>query len=182
MPILRTLFLTSAIALALAACDRADHEAPMSTADTATLPETTAPASTESPATATADAAALDGNPLLEASPLPFQAPPFDRIQDAHYQPAIEEGMRQHLAEVRAIAGSSEAPTFANTIEALERSGELLTRAASVFFAMTAANTNPQLQAAEQVLAPKLAEHSDAIYLDAELFARVRTLYGSAPT
>src|SRR5690606_17643186 len=93
------------------------------------------------------------------------------------YQPAIEEGMRQHLAEVRAIADNPEPPTFANTFEALERSGALLTRATAVFFAMTSANTNPTLQAAEEALAPKLAEHSDAIHLDPKLFARVKAIY-----
>lgn len=168
MPVLRTFLLTSAIALALAGCGRSDHESTMS--QTAHTPD---------PAAAPADAgdSALQGNPLMVASPLPFQAPPFDLIQDEHYQPAIEEGMRQHLAQVRAIADNPDPPTFANTIEALERSGELLSRAASVFFAMTSADTNPALQAAEQALAPKLAEHSDAIHLDAALFSRVKALY-----
>src|SRR5690606_20900144 len=100
-----------------------------------------------------------------------------DRIQDAHYQPAIEEAMRQHLAEIRQIADSAEAPGFANTIEALQRSEALLTRAASICFAMTSAHTNAALRAAEQALAPKLAEHADAIHLDPELFARVKSLY-----
>ena len=156
---LRTLLLSSAIALALGACDRTATESPM--------PNT--PAAAADPA--------VGGNPLLVASTLAFQAPRFDLIQDAHYQPAIEEGMRQHLAEVRTIADNPEPPTFANTIEALERSGVLLTRAASVFFAMTSAHTNPALQAAEQALAPKLAEHADAIHLDPALFARVKALY-----
>src|SRR5699024_2660723 len=111
------------------------------------------------------------------ASTLAFQAPVFDRIQDAHYQPAIEEGMRQHLAEVRRIADNPEPPSFANTIEALERSGELLNRSAGIFFAMTSAHTNPALQEAEVALAPKLAEHGDAIHLDPALFARVKSLH-----
>ena len=157
---LRTLLLSSAIVLALSACDRATPEPPMS--DTAATPAST---------TAQGD------NALLAASALPFQAPPFDRITDAHYQPAIEEGMRQHLAQIRAIADNPEPATFANTFEAMERSGALLTRAAQVFFAMTSANTNPTLQAAEEVLAPKLAEHSDAIHLDPKLFARVKAVY-----
>ena len=156
---LRPLLLSAAIALALGACDRSATESPMP--NTAAAPA--APAQSE--------------NPLLVASTLAFQAPRFDLIQDAHYQPAIEEGMRQHLAEVRTIADSAEPPTFANTIEALERSGALLTRATSTFFAMTSANTNPTLQAAEEALAPKLAEHSDAIHLDPKLFARVKTLH-----
>ncbi|MCK9489967.1 MAG: peptidyl-dipeptidase Dcp [Xanthomonadales bacterium] len=168
---LRSLLMTSAIALALTACERADNETTMST-DT-----TPSQATSQDTAPAAADPSGLAANPLMVASELPFQAPPFDRIDDGHYQPAIEEGMRQHLAQVREIADNAEPPTFANTIQALERSGELLTRAASVFFAMTSANTNPELQAAEQALAPKLAEHSDTIYLDATLFGRVKALY-----
>ncbi len=160
---LRPLLLSSAIALALVACgDR-------------TAPESTMPA-TESTAAAPAE------NALMTASTLPFQAPPFDRLKDADYQPAIEEGMKQHLAEIRAIADNPEAPTFENTIEAMERSGELLTRSANVFFMLTGANTNETLQAAEEALAPKLAEHSDAIYLDPALFARVKTLFDQRDT
>ena len=157
---LRKLLLSSAIALALSACgERAATESPM-------------PATAEAPATP-----AQGENPLLVASTLPFQAPVFDKIKDADYQPAIEEGMRLHLAEVRKIADNAEPATFANTFEALERSGELLTRASAIFFAMTSANTNPTLQAAEEALAPKLAEHADAIHLDPALFARVKTVY-----
>lgn len=160
---LRPLLLSSAIALALVACgDR-------------TAPESTMPA-TESTTAAPAE------NALMTASTLPFQAPPFDRLKDADYQPAIEEGMKQHLAEIRAIADNPEAPTFENTIEAMERSGELLTRSANVFFMLTGAHTNATLQAAEEALAPKLAEHSDAIYLDPALFARVKTIYDQRAT
>src|SRR5690606_28965874 len=126
---------------------------------------------------ATPAGAAQGDNALLAPSPLPFQAPPFDRIRDTDYQPAIEEGMRQHLAEIRAIADNPEPPSFANTIEAMERAGALLSRAMLVFEAMTSAHTNPTLQAAEEVLAPKLAEHSDAIHLDPALFARVKAVY-----
>jgi len=157
---LRKLLLSSAIALALSACgERAATEPTM-------------PATAQTPATP-----AQDQNPLLVASTLPFQAPPFDKIKDGDYQPAIEEGMRAHLAEVRKIADNPEPATFANTFEALERSGELLTRASTIFFSMTSANTNPALQAAEEALAPKLAEHSDAIHLDPALFARVKSVY-----
>lgn len=160
---LRPLLLSSAIALALVACG--DRTAPESTM-TATETATAAPAE----------------NALMTASTLPFQAPPFDRLKDADYQPAIEEGMHQHLAEIRAIVDNPEAPTFENTIEAMERSGELLTRSANVFFMLTGANTNATLQAAEEALAPKLAEHSDAIYLDPALFARVKTLFDQRAT
>ncbi|MBA3928042.1 MAG: peptidyl-dipeptidase Dcp [Xanthomonas sp.] len=159
---LRTLLLSSAIAVALSACgDRPAAESAMP---------------------ATAATPAESANPLFTASTLPFQAPPFDKIKDADYQPAIEEGMRQHLAEVRTIADNAEPATFANTFEALERSGTLLTRASAAFFAMTGANTNPALQAAEEALAPKLAEHSDSIHLDPTLFARVKAVYDQRDT
>lgn len=155
---LRKLLLSSAIALALTACgERPANDNTMSDNIPAVPAE--------------------GGNPLLSASTLPFQAPPFDRIRDADYQPAIEEGMRQHLAEIRAIADNPEPPTFANTIEAMERAGATLSRAMLVFDAMTSAHTNPTLQAAEEALAPKLAEHMDAIYLDPKLFERVRAVY-----
>ena len=160
---LRTLLLSSAIALALSACgDRAPAEPTMPATDTT--------------------AAAPAENALMTASTLPFQAPPFDKLKDADYQPAIEEGMRQHLAEIRKIADNPEAPTFENTIEAMERSGELLTRATNVFFMLTGANTNETLQGVEEALAPKLAEHSDAIHLDPALFARVKTIYDQRDT
>jgi len=110
-----------------------------------------------------ATAAAAQTNPFFEPSPLPFQAPQFDKIKDSDYKPAIEEGMKRQLAEIDAIANSSDAPTFANTIEAMERSGALVTRAAKVFFALTQANTNETLQKLEGEEAPKLAAHSDAI-------------------
>src|SRR5262245_4715337 len=116
-------------------------------------------------------------NPLLTRSPLPFQAPPFDRIRDSDYQPAVEEGMKQQLAEIAAIADSPEPPSFANTIEAMERSGELLTRAVKVFFNMDQSNTNDAIQKAKAEIAPKLAAHNDAIYLNPKLYARVKSLY-----
>ena len=110
---LRTLLLSSAIALALPACgDR-------------TAPESTMPA-TESTTAAPAQ------NALFTASTLPFQAPPFDKLKDADYQPAIEEGMQQHLAEIRTIADNPDAPTSENTIEAMERSGERVKQGVAV--------------------------------------------------
>src|SRR5579885_2687419 len=86
-------------------------------------------------------------NPFAKASTLPFGAPPFDRIHDADYEPAIDAGMRQHLAEVEAIANQTAPPTFDNTIAALERSGDLLTRVLKVFNGITASNTDDTLQA-----------------------------------
>ena len=124
-----------------------------------------------------AGAAAAQTNPFFAPSPLPFQAPQFDKIKDTDYKPALEEGMKRQLAEIEAIANGAEAPTFANTIEAMERSGDLLTRTAKVFFAMTQANTNEALQKIEAEESPKLAAHADAIYLNPKLFARVKALY-----
>src|SRR5207253_1830222 len=105
------------------------------------------------------------------------QAPPFDRIHDADYQPAVEEGMRRQLAEVEGIASDTAAPSFDNTIVALERSGALLTRAFKVFIAMTQANTDDTLQRIQTEEAPRLAAHLDAIHLNDSLFRRVRSVY-----
>jgi peptidyl-dipeptidase Dcp len=116
-------------------------------------------------------------NPFAQPSPLPFQAPPFDKIKDTDYQPAIEEGMRRELAEVDLVANNPDAPTFANTIEALERSGEMLRRVQAVFSGMVSSNTNPKIQKVQTEEAPKLAAHRDAIYLNGKLFARVKAIY-----
>lgn len=121
--------------------------------------------------------AELTGNPFLAASTLRFQMPPFDKIKDAHFAPAFAEGMRRQLAEIDAIAGNAAAPTFDNTLVALERSGQLLDRVSKVFFNLTAANTNDKLEALELDLAPKLAAHNDAIMLNGKLFARVKALH-----
>jgi peptidyl-dipeptidase Dcp len=124
-----------------------------------------------------AGVAAAQTNPFFAPSTLPFQAPPFDKIKDSDFKPALEEGMKRQLAEIEAIANNGEAPTFANTIEAMERSGDLLTRTSKVFFAIVQANTNETLQKVEAEESPKLAAHLDAIYLDPKLFARVKALY-----
>jgi peptidyl-dipeptidase Dcp len=123
-----------------------------------------------------------ESNPFAKESTLPFKAPPFDKIKDSDYQPAIEEGMRRDLAEVERIANNSEAPTFANTIEALERTGELLRRATAVFFNMVSSNTNPTIQKVQTEEAPKLAAHHDAIFLNPKLFARVKAVYDQRKT
>jgi len=116
-------------------------------------------------------------NPLFSPSTLPFGAPPFDSIRDTDYGPAIEEGMRSHLAEVAAIANQAAEPTFENTIVALERAGVLLTRVLKVFGTVAAANTNDTLQETQRIEAPKLAAHGDSIYLNEALYRRVRALY-----
>jgi peptidyl-dipeptidase Dcp len=116
-------------------------------------------------------------NPFYSPSTLPFHAPPFDRIKDSDYQPAIEAGMAEQEKEMLAIANNPAAPTFQNTFVAMERTGQLLYRAQAAFNAVTGANTNPYLQNVQRELAPKLAAHQDAIYLNPKLFARVRTVY-----
>ena len=116
-------------------------------------------------------------NPFFAPSALPFHAPPFDRIKDGDYQPAIEAGMAQQLAEIRRIADDSAAPTFVNTFVAMERSGRLLDRALQAFRGVSEADTNPALQSAKSALAPELAAHEDAIHLDKKLFERVAAVY-----
>ncbi len=121
-------------------------------------------------------------NPFFAPSPLPFQAPPFDKIKDEDFQPAIEAGMAQQQAEIRAIADNPDAPTFDNTIVALEKSGQLLTRVWEVFDGVTGANTNDTLQKVRTIEAPKLAAQQDFIYLNAKLFARVAAIYKQGDT
>ena len=111
------------------------------------------------------------------ASPLPYHAPQFDKIKDSDFQPGIEAGMTRQLAEIAAITADKSPATFANTLEAMEKSGQMLTRVSDIFFDLTQANTNPALQAAETALAPKLAAHHDAIFMNAALFARVKAVW-----
>ncbi len=117
------------------------------------------------------------GNPFASPSPLLYQAPDFTRIKNTDFQPAIEEGMRQQLAEVAAVIHNPAAPTFENTILPLERAGQLLSRVQRVFGALTSANTNDTLQAIQRALAPKMAAHRDAISLNDTLFRRIKSLY-----
>ncbi len=117
-------------------------------------------------------------NPFYTESALPFHAPPFNRIHDADYQPAIEAGMAAQLREMDAIANNPAKPTFENTFVAMERSGVLLKRVMMVFGGVTSANNNSTLQAVQKVEAPKRAALSDAIYLNPKLWARVKAVYG----
>src|SRR5213596_978524 len=121
----------------------------------------------------------VEDNPLLTESSLPYHVPPFDRIKDEHFAPAMEAGMHEELKEVEVVANNSEKPTFENTIVALERTGRLLDRAERTFDNLNACNTNPTLQKIETEMAPKLAAHRDAIHLNSKLFARVQELYDS---
>ncbi|MGA9944314.1 MAG: M3 family metallopeptidase [Candidatus Cybelea sp.] len=119
------------------------------------------------------------GNPLMQPSALPFGALPFDRISDSDYQPAIEAGMTQQLKEINAIENDPAPPTVDNTLVAMERSGQLLARAQGAFEVEVNTNSNPQLLRVRQIIAPELAAHQDAIYLNPKLFARVQAIYKS---
>ena len=121
-------------------------------------------------------------NPFYAESTLPFHAPPFDRIKDADYQPAIEAGIAQALKEIESIANDPAPPTFANTFMALEKSGDLLRRAQRAFNLMTAADTDPELQRVQAAEAPKFAALDDAKTLNPRLFARVAAIYKQRDT
>ena len=126
---------------------------------------------------ATNDAKFGPSNPFYAPSSLPFHAPPFDKIKDEDYQPAIEAGMAEELLEMQKIAENPAPPTFENTLVAMEKTGQLFRRALAAFRGVTGANVNPLLEKVKTDLAPKLAAHEDAIYLNAKLFARVDAVY-----
>jgi peptidyl-dipeptidase Dcp len=121
--------------------------------------------------------AADAGNPFFSESPLPLHYPQFDKIKDSDFAPGFGRGMAEHLKEVQAIAGNAEAPTFDNTIIALEKSGQILSRTSTVFFSLVGVDTNDARKALQAEYAPKLAAHRDAISLDPKLFARIQQLY-----
>lgn len=120
---------------------------------------------------------AMGENPLFAASTLPYGAPDFIVIKNENFLPAIEQGMKAHLAQIDSIANNAETPTFENTLAAMEKSGELLQRAYGVFNLLTGANTNDTLQQVEEEVAPKMAAHMDAIYMNDKLFQRVKSIY-----
>lgn len=160
----RTAILAAAISLSLAGCSSKESSAmPEKTTTTPQVPVTTS-------------------NPLLTASSLPFQAPPFDKIKDSDYLPAFEEGMKQHLAEIIKIAENPDAPTFENTIEMLEHSGTTLDRVSRIFFGLVHADTNDTRQKIQEEIAPKLAAHQDEIYLNPKLFTRIKSIYDQRDT
>ncbi|MCZ8131718.1 MAG: M3 family metallopeptidase [Steroidobacteraceae bacterium] len=155
---MKSLLLAGAVALALSA----------------TAP---APASAAEAAKPSAAADQQTENPFFQAWTTPFGAVPFDRIRDEHFRPAYERAFAAHRAEIAAIANSPEPPTFANTIDALERAGELLERVGSVFGKLTASHTNDTLQAIQREIAPVSARHQSEIALNAALFRRIDTLW-----
>src|SRR4051794_25043053 len=155
--------------LVLAACASVDGNGASTSA-------TSRKGAVQAPAAAT-ETPAMAKNPFFEPSPLPFQMPPFDRIHDADFLPAFEEGMREQLKEVEAIAHNPEPASFENTLIALERSGRVLDRVSKTFSNLEGANTNPEMQKIEAQMSPRRAAHRDAILLDRALFARVDALY-----
>jgi peptidyl-dipeptidase Dcp len=161
--------LACALALALSAtalvgCDKDKNTEPTAT-DKAAMP---------------ADAA--QDNPFFAESTLPLKFPQFDKIKDSHFAPAFDRGMAEQVKEMQAIADSAEAASFENTILAMERSGQLLTRAARVFGNLTSANTNDTLDKIDEEYSPKFAAHYDGIYLNAKLFERIKALYAKRDT
>lgn len=121
-------------------------------------------------------------NPFSKASTLPYQAPPFQQIKMEHYRPALEAGYQQQMQEIQAIANNKAAPTFENTLVALEKAGQLFTRVNNVFSMVTGANSNDTLQQLDEEYAPKIAALNDAIFLNSKLFARVKTLHDKRAT
>jgi peptidyl-dipeptidase Dcp len=122
-------------------------------------------------------ATVLYDNPLLTTSSLQFGYPPFDLIKNEHFEPAMIQGMAEQRAEIAAIASNVAPPTFENTLVAMEQSGQLLDRAATVFFGLSSAHTNDDIEAIQVRMSPQFAEHGDAILLDSQLFNRIDALY-----
>lgn len=120
---------------------------------------------------------AQSDNPFFSSYKNKYGAPPFGNIKPEHYIPAFKEGIKQHQAEIDAIADNKETPTFANTIEALDYSGDLLHRVSSVFFNLYSAETNDKLEKIANEVSPMLSEHNDNLYLNEKLFTRVKTLF-----
>ena len=122
-------------------------------------------------------AAAAEENPFFTAWNTPFQTPPFDKIKVEHYRPAFQAGMAQQKEEVEAIVNNPQPPTFANTVEAYEKSGGLLTKVSNIFFNLTSADTNEEMQKIEAEVSPLLAKHNDDIFLNPKLFLRLKAVY-----
>jgi peptidyl-dipeptidase Dcp len=164
------LALAAVLSLPLAACgERESTQAPQ-------------PAATQTGSvTATANSA-IDANPFNQPSSLDFGYPRFDLIRDEHFKPALDRAMAEHRVEIDAISGNGDAPTFDNTIVALERAGEMLGRTQRVFMNLAGAHTNDTLRAVQAEFAPKLAAHMDAILLDDALFQRIKSLYEQRAT
>lgn len=143
-------------------------------------PSLSAQTTTEPMPVTETETATAGANPFFQASPLPFAAPDFSSIRTEHFLPAFYAGMEQQIQQIDAIATNTEPPTFENTIEAMERTGEILTRVSDVFFNLTSADSNPAIQKIQTAIAPQLAAHADNILLNPALFARVQQLSDAA--
>ncbi|HZF73423.1 MAG TPA: hypothetical protein VEZ51_08320, partial [Gemmatimonadaceae bacterium] len=152
----------------------ARHRLVISLLSATTLGGACAPVATN---TAVTPARVAGSNPFFVESTLPYHAPRFDLIRNEDYQVALEEGMRQQLAEIDAIAKQTNPPTFENTIVAMEKAGGLLTRVSKTFGGVIGANTNDTLQKIQEIEAPKLAATNDAVYLNDQLYQRVKSIY-----
>lgn len=119
----------------------------------------------------------LENNPFMKESTLPYGVPDFTKIKDTDFQPAMEEGRKEQIAEINKIANNPEPVTFENTLIPLEKSGQLLTRVNSIFGLLASANTNPEIQKIEEEEAPKMASHNDSIFLNDKLFQKIEYLY-----
>jgi peptidyl-dipeptidase Dcp len=159
-----TLALSAVLVLTMTGCSKTD-----STEVAETAPET--------PTETTMTTTPVESNPFFAESPLYMHYPQFDKVTSSDYVPAFELGMKEQIAEIEGIANQTEAPSFDNTLIPMERSGQTLNRVSRVFFAMTSANTNDELEAIRSEMAPKLAAHGDQIKLNDKLFTRVQAIF-----
>jgi len=158
------LALSAALAFTLAGCSETDNTEVAKTA-------------TETPNETAMTTSPVESNPFFAESPLYMHYPQFDKIENSDFVPAFERGMEEHLAEIEAIANQTEAPTLDNTLIPMERSGQTLNRVATVFFSLTSANTNDEMEQIRSDMAPKLSAHRDQILLNSKLFARIQAIY-----
>jgi len=170
------LLLTMGLSLGLAACGQSD------TSQSKTEPSATAINDVKEMAKDTVTNVDSGTNPFYQDSSLYMQFPAFDKISNSDYAPAFKKGMAENLVEINAIANNPEPATFENTMLAMEKGGQILSRVGSVFFALSSANTNDDIKALRSDIAPKLSAHSDEILLNPKLFNRVKTIYEQLPT
>ena len=116
-------------------------------------------------------------NPFFTEWNTPFGVPPFNEIKVEHYLPAVQKGIEEQNAEIDALVANTDAPTFENTILALDKSGGLLTKVTGVFFPLTDANTNDEMQAAAREISPLVTKHHDEIAMNPDLFKKIKTIY-----
>ena len=164
-----SLALSTALALTMIGCSKTDTDQ-------------VAESAPETPIETAITSNSIENNPFFAESPLYMHYPQFDKIEDADYLPAFELGMKEQLVEIGAIANQAGAPTLDNTLIPMARSGQLLNRVATVFYAMTAADTNDDLENIQSEMAPKLSAHNDQILLDSKLFARIQAIYDQRDT